>query len=146
MITINAVGDDFEPYIIAPLINLPKEELDLVRRKKVIIGGSQNGWMTDETFQSWAKWLILKVISIREQRNYQPSQKAVLFLDGHITRNQKSVMEEFKNANIEVIIFPPHMTHIIQPFDKVIARPLKQILRQIANDIINEYAENVCIP
>jgi hypothetical protein len=50
-------------------------------------------------------------------------------------------MRSFKNAKIDVVIFPPHMTHIMQPFDRVIARPLKDCLGRIARAMINEVPE-----
>ena len=47
-------------------------------------------------------------------------------------------MKKFKKAHIDIIIFPPHLTHLMQPFDTTVARPLKQSLKRFANEIINE--------
>ena len=48
----------------------------------------------------------------------------------------------FKNNNICVIIFPSHMTHIIQQFDQVIAKQLKTALGQVARHILNDIDDN----
>ena len=47
-------------------------------------------------------------------------------------------MKKFKKANIDIIIFPPHLTHLMQPFGTAVARSLKQLLKRFANEIINE--------
>ena len=141
MITLNVTGDDFAPFILAPLKHLPKDITSLVLGGKVTVGGSQNGWMTDECFEKWAEWLIRRVAELRASYNFDADQRAILLLDGHGTRNNKDVMEKFSAAKIDVVIFPPHMTHILQPFDKVIARPLKDCLSSIARAIIEEYDE-----
>lgn len=141
MVTINASGDDFPPYVLVPLKNVPKDLLTFVASGKITIGGSPNGWMNDDCFEEWAKWLIQKVANIRETYNFDKNRKAILFLDGHGSRNNFKVMKLFKSNHISVIIFPPHMTHIFQPFDRVIARPLKECLSRIAKEIIDYIIE-----
>ena len=136
MVTLNAAGDSFPPYLLMPLKYLPRDVATFVVRDRIIIGGSSNGYMQDENFAAWADWFIQKVVDIRSDRGYAPDRKAILFLDGHVTRNNKEVMIKFKEANIAVIIFPPHMTHIMQPFDTTVARPLKKALQRFADDLL----------
>ena len=139
MITINATGDDFTPYVIAPLKRMPKDIEALVASGKITFGGSPNGWMNDECFENWSEWLIKRVQRIREVYGHAHDQRAILLLDGHGSRNNAEVMKKFKEANIDVVIFPPHMTHIMQPFDRVIARPLKDCLSRIARELVNDF-------
>lgn len=117
MITINANGDDFHPYILVPLKYAPKDLLTAIAAGKISIGGCLNGWMNDNCFEEWSKWLIQKVQNLRKTYNYDDEQKAILFLDGHGSRNNSKIMRLFKSSNIEVIIFPPHISHLFQPFD-----------------------------
>jgi hypothetical protein len=121
---------------------MPKDMMKLVTSGKINIGGSKNGWMDDDCFSEWASWLISRVAEIREIYGYDPDTRAILLLDGHGSRNNAVVMRSFKNAKIDVVIFPPHMTHIMQPFDRVIARPLKDCLGRIARAMINEVPED----
>ena len=102
--------------------------LDLVRRGKVLICGFPSGWMDNKTFEECSEWFIAKVKQLKKDRNCDEEQKAILFLDGHGSRNNQSIMQMYKDAKIDVVIFPSHMTHILQPFDKANAHPLKQIL------------------
>ena len=140
MITINAAGDDFAPYVIAPLKRLPKDLTQFVAGGKINIGGSPNGWINDECFTEWSNWLITRVKEIRETYGFDPTKRAILLLDGHNSRDNREVMENFKKNFIEVVIFPPHLTHIMQPFDKVVARPLKDCLSKIARQLAEEQA------
>lgn len=142
LIVINAVGDDINHFVIVPLKNLPRDLTPLVVGQKINIVGSQNGWIDDNCFFNWAKKIVIRVNEIREIYNFDKHQKAILFLDGHGTRNNREIMNLFKSENIEVIIFPPHLTHLLQPFDRVVSRPLKDALSRIASQIINEIDED----
>jgi len=142
MMTLNATGDDFAPFVITPLKTLPNVLAEHVRSGRITFGGSDNGWMTDQLFEEWATWLVQRIDALRAQYHCDADQRAILLLDGHPTRNNHRVMSMFKANNIEVVIFPPHMTHLIQPYDRVIARPFKQALQQFANKILNEYGDD----
>lgn len=97
--------------------------------------------MNDNCFEEWSKRLIQKVQNLRKTYNYDAKQKSILFLDGNGSRNNSKIMRLFKSNYIEVIIFPPHMTHLFQPFDCVVARPLKECLSRIAKEIIDDFDE-----
>ena len=137
MITINAAGDQIPPYLLLPKVLLPKTCITFVQKKYLNIGGSPNGWMNDENFVEWGKWFIAFVIELRKERGYPPDQRAVLFLDGHGTRNNKEMMQLFKNAYIDVIIFPSHLTHLMQPFDVIIAAPFKKALSELGYALLS---------
>ena len=142
MVTLNAAGDQFPPYLLVPLKYLPRDLATLVLRDRIVIGGSTNGYMEDDNFASWTEWFIQRVNELRKARQYAPNRKAILFLDGHITRNNKHVMKNFARANIVVIIFPPHMTHLMQPFDTTVARPLKKVLQDVANQLLQNISKD----
>lgn len=141
MVALNAAGDAIPPYLILPLKYLPRNVAPMVARNQLNVGGSENGYMTDENFANWAIWFIEFVNDLKKQRKYSSNQRSLLFLDGHVTRNNKELMKKFRDAKIDVIIFPPHLTHLMQPFDTTVARPLKQALKRLANEILS-----VCSP
>ena len=37
------------------------------------------------------------------QGNYKDDKRAILFMDGHITRNNREIMQKFQEAKIDVI-------------------------------------------
>ena len=136
MVTINAAGDALAPYLLLPLKYLPRDIATFVVRGRINVGGSSNGYMQDQNFEEWSNWFIQMVIQLRKDRGYPTNQRALLFLDGHVTRNNKKVMKRFQRAYIIVIIFPPHLTHLMQPFDTTVARPLKKALKSFASALL----------
>ena len=94
----------------------------MLLKKKVEKSGSENCWIDDDCFNNLAKKFINHVNEFRETFNYDRYLKAILFLDGHGSQNSRQTMELYKMANIKVIIFPPHLTHLMTI---VITRHLK---------------------
>jgi hypothetical protein len=54
----------------------------------------------------------------------------LLILDGHSSRNYFEAISILAQNSIEVLILPPHSTHILQPFDIAIGSPLKSYFQQ----------------
>lgn len=94
--------------------------------------------MDDDCLANLVKNLNNCVNEIHEIYNYYYHQKAIFFLDGHCSRNNRQIMALFKTENIRVIIFTSHITHLIQPFDRIIARHLKDALTWLASYLIDE--------
>ena len=44
-------------------------------------------------------------------------QYILLISDGHSTRSDPSTIEFFRKKGIQLLILPPHTSHILQPFD-----------------------------
>ena len=53
MMTINAAGDLFQPYLLLPLAYLPRNIAPFVIKEQMIVSGTSHGYMTDETFSKW---------------------------------------------------------------------------------------------
>ena len=50
----------------------------------------------------------------------------LLILDGHKSPVTPDVIDEARKNEIEILCFPPHTTHVLQPLDKVVFGPLKE--------------------
>lgn len=70
------------------------------------------------------------------RKNCNPDEPKLLFLDSHNSRENESALLKLRDNNVKVITFPPHNTHILQPFDVVIARMLKAHIRKYFNKYI----------
>ena len=79
--------------------------------------------------------------------NYPQDQEkpVILFLDGHGSRINYEASSILRTHNIIAITFRSHTTHLCQPFDVVIASPLKSYLRQFWLSAEKRYA-NVLPP
>ena len=131
MITINAAGIKVPPYIIlSGLMNFPNS-LQCFNSLSWF-GSSANGWMTKNLFLSWSinfvHWLTHYRASLPTNIQNAP---CLLYLDGHMTRLNPAAIDYMKKHNIIVIIFPSHVSHILQPFDVGCASPLKSMFKKL---------------
>jgi hypothetical protein len=58
-----------------------------------------------------------------------PEQTVILFLDSAPTRGNLEALIIFRERNIMVMAFPPHLTHILQPVDVAWASRFKSQFR-----------------
>ncbi|KAK8866767.1 hypothetical protein M9Y10_009735 [Tritrichomonas musculus] len=52
-------------------------------------------------------------------------------MDNHPSRINPQALRYLKMHNISVITFPPHCTHLLQPFDVAVARSFKSLMQKI---------------
>lgn len=81
---------------------------------------SENGWMTRETFFEYITnvfhpWLAAQKIPF----------PILLFIDGHTSHMSIHLSDYCSKNNIEVVALYPNSTHLLQPLDVAVFRPLK---------------------
>lgn len=80
----------------------------------------ENGYMTCELFELYMEEVFMPcTVMLRE------SAPVVLLLDNFNAHVELRIIEKAIDANIIMIGFPPHATHIVQPLDRSCMRPLK---------------------
>jgi len=126
LVTINAAGNYFEPTIIFPRKTLPSILEKMVNQGKIIVGGQENGWINQSTFDAWCKWFVSKVNLLKKELKLD--ENAILFLDGHNSRENPDAIKYLKENNVTVVILPNHSTHVMQPLDVSIFSPFKKFL------------------
>ena len=100
--------------------------------------------MTHTLFTAWCIHFVTFISKYREDflSSFHPLDKdepIILFLDGHGSRINYEALYILRIHNIIAITFRSHTTHICQPFDVVIASPLKNYLRQFWNGAEHRY-------
>jgi hypothetical protein len=79
--------------------------------------GTKNGCMETETFN---KYFTRNFI-----QNTHPERPAMLICDGHSSYINTRVVDKARKENIVILRLPPHTSHVIQPTDLGICKPLK---------------------
>lgn len=79
--------------------------------------GSKSGWMTKEIFESWVEKIFLPTIERRRVSFNKVGRAGLLVLDGHTSRIAPRAMEMLAAANVHVVTFVGHSSHICQPLD-----------------------------
>lgn len=119
LITGNAAGILAPPMIVYAYERLPAVIANSVP-KDWCIGRSDSGWMCAKTFYEY----ITNVFNPWIEKNNIP-KPVILFLDGHRSHMTLHLSNFCKDNGIEVISLYPNSTHLLQPMDVAVFRPLK---------------------
>ena len=114
---VSAVGQAIPPYVIFKA----KTHSPLWMKDGIPGTGyacSENGWIDTELFHLWlSKHIIKYAVS---------SRPLLLVLDGHSTHYQPETVQFAKQNGIIMFCLPPDTTHVSQPLDTCVFRPLKK--------------------
>ena len=113
---VNAIGQAIPPYVIynAKILN-PEWMKDGPPGTKY--ARSENGWIDTDLFELWFNnHFLTHAVS---------SRPLLLILDGHKTHYQPKVCQEAKKRKVIIFCLPPHSTHVSQPLDTCVFKPLK---------------------
>jgi hypothetical protein len=108
--------ESLTPHIIfAKSKKLPIERL---HPKHSILHENSKGWMEKTLFETIMREHILKEIqSIRNTMTPEQCHRALIILDGHSSRQNRHLWDEFSKQEVDVIILPAHTSHYLQPLD-----------------------------
>ncbi|CAF4492510.1 unnamed protein product, partial [Didymodactylos carnosus] len=85
---------------------------------------SNNGWMEEVTFFQWFMKLFLK-----HSKNIP--RPLLLLLDGHASHRSVRLIQAAIEHEVILLALRPHTTHILQPLDVVVFKPVKDKWKQI---------------
>ena len=92
----------------------------------VTLKGTPDGWSSQEVFLEWVETILVK-----ETQPLSNPQKCILLLvDGSKTHLTLHGLQKMKSWGVEVVVFHPHLTDVIQPLDKAVFRALKASFRK----------------
>lgn len=110
----NAAGEKLPPQIIFKGSWIPDKEDEF---PGMSYAATANGWMDAVTFQQNFTNTFLKHIG--------PERPVVLIYDGHSSHVGLSLVQTAKANDVVIIKLPPHSSHILQPMDLSVFKPLK---------------------
>ena len=92
----------------------------------VTLKGTPDGWSSQEVFLEWVETVLVK-----ETQPFSNPQKCILLLvDGSKTHLTLQSLQKMKSWGVEVVVYPPHLTDVIQPLNKAVFRALKASFRK----------------
>ncbi|KAJ3665228.1 hypothetical protein Zmor_000733 [Zophobas morio] len=123
----NACGMVAPPMVMFSYQRIPRSIVQEMPRKWGL-GRSDNGWMTGESFfeyvaNVWFPW-------VKENKIELP---ILLFLDGHSFHLTMALCDFCFSNEIELIALYPNATHILQPLDVGLFRPLKSAWKKVVH-------------
>lgn len=128
LVTGNAAGDLCPPLLCLKYERLPQEIVAGVPPEWGV-GKSPNGWMTGQVFYEYLTnifhpWLVTNKITL----------PVILFMDGHSSHLTLHTSNFCKNNGIVLVALLPNSTHILQPMDVGVFRPLKSGWKTAVHD------------
>ena len=78
---------------------------------------SQNGWMTTSSYIDWFRNLLIPSLPV--------DRPILLILDGHSSHVSYEVRQLAIENQIHMLKLPPHLTHLLQPLDVGVFKPMK---------------------
>jgi len=125
LLNINAAGDLAPPLVVFSMKRMSKLVAERAP-KDWCLGKSDNGWMTRELFYEYMvntfhPWLTEKEIP----------RPVIVFFDGHVSHLTYHLSQFCKDNQIELVILYPNATHLIQPLDVGIFKPLKSEWKKV---------------
>ncbi|KAH7818816.1 putative DDE superfamily endonuclease [Monocercomonoides exilis] len=124
---IAADGFSLPSVVLWKSANLPKE-LETQLTLSLDIWPNTNSWMDITAFKKYVLTVLLPDIIDRRKRILKESHRFLLLLDSHSSRADPTVWRQFKEAEIDVVTFVPHTTHISQRLDRGVFAVLKSEL------------------
>lgn len=97
-----------------------------------IVTMSETGYINEELFLTW----------LQHFQRHRPRGKCILILDGHASHHSLPCLEYCSENKIELLCLPPHTTHVLQPLDRAVFKPLKTFYNQSATMYIRNHPSN----
>lgn len=124
----SASGKLMPIFALFPYKRMQKHILDKYP-KDWAIGKSDNGWMTCQTFYEYIVNVFYPFL-VKEKIKLP----VILFIDGHSSHLSLVLSEFCKDKGIILIALLPNSTHIMQPMDVAVFRPLKTAWKNAVHD------------
>ena len=113
-------------HVIPPFIVFAAKQVNYLWTRNEVSGSrfavSDNGWVDHDLFSFFLTEHFIE--------NAVPRRPLLLLLDGHSTHFEPKSLQVAKDNNIVIFCLPPHTTHVCQPLDCSLFKPLKQQWRQ----------------
>lgn len=128
LFTLSASGELYPPMIVYPYARIPAE-IARCTPENWVIGRSKTGWMTGQSFHSYMCNTFLA--EVYKRAIHFP----ILYLvDGHKSHLTYNVSKFCADNGIIVYALFPNATHILQPVDVSLFRPLKNNWKKVVQD------------
>ena len=141
-VTFTASGFVFEPLIILP----NKKTLRTLEsyNQLAYFASSHAGWMTSNIFIFYCLYLVCQLSSYRLTLPQKLREEPILFLsDGHPSRYTFKALLILYLFNIQLVLIPPHTSHLLQAFDVAVASPLKSYFKdELVSQRFNLYIQD----
>ena len=124
----SAMGDILPPCVVFPYIRPPKDVINSMP-DGWFLGKSDTGWMKADIFYDYISKCLSKWIDDNKVK-----KPVLVFVDGHKTHMTMKLSKNCHDNNIILYALPPNTTHLMQPADVSVFKPLKSEWAKTVHD------------
>ena len=141
-VTVSAGGKVLKPLFILP----NKKTLGELEQFEGLayFASSNSGWINRDLFTYWGLTFLSEISDYRKNLpSHLRDKRMLLLLDGHKSRVNYFIAKLFDIHGIDILVFPGHTSHVLQPFDVGIASSLKSKYRELVLLYTKKYGEKM---
>ena len=134
VVSVSATGNTIPPFVIFDAKNV---NIEWTRGEVpgTAYAANSSGWIDSNLFKQWlCKHFLKHAVSTRP---------LLLLLDGHCSHYQPELIRFAKANDIILFCLPPHTTHVTQPLDVSVFKPLKVNWQECCHKFLQEYPGRV---
>lgn len=120
LMSCSAEGSKGTPLIIYKGLHIydewtaPEED---PKNPEVVYAATKKGWMESEVFKNYFSKVLVP--------NFKNKRPILLIYDGHTTHISIRLIEEALKEQVTILKLPPHSSHLLQPLDISVFKPIK---------------------
>jgi hypothetical protein len=124
-------------FVVLPEFAGAQDCFAVCHRSRLYITQSPSGWVSAPVLCEFAAWFCEWVDSYGAERGWQP-ERAVLFLGQAPTLAKADALRALAGHNGTVVVFPPHLTRVLQPADVPWVRRFKTFLTPKLHQLVRD--------
>ena len=132
-VTIFADGTHLDHLLIYPNKFVPQEVrgANAAFFQGYSIAGQDSGWISKELFAQHCRSVVIPAFEKRMEAARKlgiQNPTGIFIVDGHSSRLNSELINDFRNRGIIVLVLPAHTSHLLQPLDLRVFGVFKQTL------------------
>jgi hypothetical protein len=120
----NAAGERIPAFFVHSGMSFKLDHFSIP--SDCMVGVTETAYMNTKLFNDWFKNMFMKHIG--------SSRPKMLILDSHKSHIDYELAQTAKDNGIILLALPPHTSHIFQPLDVAVFKPLKGVYKKLASE------------
>ena len=128
---VSIFGTYLKPYIVCPVLSIPKEFLDenICLEHDCVLDFNRSSFTTGSIICSWYIKVFHHWIKSKRENLQSPNENIAIICDGFTGHSTNRFKELAAEDNVKIIFLPPHSSHITQALDKYVFALVKKFYR-----------------